>query len=88
MAFSLGKLGLTGVKIKCVEDTVEKQADLESCLGFWQPLLIVLTIPFCRSEVIASDEIAIVHVHNRTVRRCFLLGNDSISDKNFDHRKQ
>ena len=27
-------------------------------------------------------------VHNQTVRRCFLLGNDSISGKNFDHRKQ
>ena len=34
-----------------------------------------------RVEVFASDEVAIVHVLNRTVRRCFLLGNDPISGK-------
>ena len=41
-----------------------------------------------RVEVFAADEIAIVHVMNRTVRRCFLLGDDPFSGKNFDHRKQ
>ena len=41
-----------------------------------------------RVEVFASDEVAIVHVLNRTVRHCFLLGNDPVSGKNFDHRKQ
>ena len=41
-----------------------------------------------RVEVFASDEVAIVHVLNRKVRRCFLLGNDPVSGKNFDHRKQ
>ncbi|MEI6541662.1 MAG: hypothetical protein WCO86_19385, partial [Planctomycetota bacterium] len=40
-----------------------------------------------RVEVFAADEIAIVHVMNRTVRRCFLLGDDPFSGKNFDHRK-
>jgi REP element-mobilizing transposase RayT len=40
-----------------------------------------------RAEVFAPDEIAIVHVMNRTVRRCFLLGDDPVSGKNFDHRK-
>lgn len=40
-----------------------------------------------RAEVFSPDEIAIVHVMNRTVRRCFLLGDDPISGKNFDHRK-
>jgi hypothetical protein len=40
-----------------------------------------------RVEVFASDEIAIVHVMNRTVRRCFLLGEDPVSGKNYDHRK-
>lgn len=43
---------------------------------------------FARVEVFASDEVAIVHVLNRTVRLCFLLGNDPISGKNFDHRRQ
>ena len=28
-----------------------------------------------RVEVFAADKIAIVHVTNRVVRRCFLLGN-------------
>jgi hypothetical protein len=41
-----------------------------------------------RVEVFASYEVANVHVINRTVRRCFLLGNDPVSGKNFDHCKQ
>ena len=41
-----------------------------------------------RVEVFAADEVAIVHVMNRVVRRCFLLGNDPISGKNYDHRKE
>jgi hypothetical protein len=40
-----------------------------------------------RVEVFAADEIAIVHVMNRTVRRCFLFGEDSVSGMNYDHRK-
>jgi len=40
-----------------------------------------------RVEIFAADEIAIVHVINRVVRRCFLLGDDPFSGKNYDHRK-
>jgi len=40
-----------------------------------------------RAEVFAADEVAIVHVMNRTVRRCFLLGDDPLTGKNYDHRK-
>jgi len=40
-----------------------------------------------RSEVFDPDEIAIAHVCTRTVRRCFLMGNDPITGQNFDHRK-
>ena len=40
-----------------------------------------------RVEVFAADEVAIVHVMNRTVRRCFLLGDDPVTGKNYDHRK-
>ena len=40
-----------------------------------------------RVEVFAPDEVAIVHVMNRVVRRCFLLGNDPVTGKNYDHRK-
>ena len=40
-----------------------------------------------RVEVFAADEVAIVHVMNRTVRRCFLLGDDAVTGKNYDHRK-
>ena len=36
-----------------------------------------------RVEVFAADEIAIMHVMNRTVRRCFLMGDDAFSGKNF-----
>ena len=41
-----------------------------------------------REEVFAPDEVAIVHVMNRVVRRCFLLGNDPWTGKNYDHRKE
>ena len=40
-----------------------------------------------RAEVFDPSEIAIVHVMNRVVRRCFLFGDDPISGKNFDHRQ-
>lgn len=35
----------------------------------------------------SPDEIAIGHVMNRTVRRCFLMGDDPLTGKNFDHCK-
>ena len=41
-----------------------------------------------RAEVFAADEVVIIHVMNRTVRRCFLLGDDLVTSKNYDHRKQ
>lgn len=40
-----------------------------------------------RAEVFDPAEIAIVHVMARTVRRCFLLGADPVTQKNYDHRK-
>jgi hypothetical protein len=40
-----------------------------------------------RVEVFAAEEVAIVHVMNRTVRRCFLMGDDPLTGKNFNHRK-
>jgi hypothetical protein len=40
-----------------------------------------------REEVFSPDEVACVHVMNRAVRQCYLLGDDPISGKNFDHRK-
>ena len=44
-------------------------------------------VRLARAEVFDSAEIAVAHVYNRTVRRCFLMGDDSVSGKNFDHRK-
>ncbi len=41
-----------------------------------------------RVEAFAPDEIAIVHVMNRVVRRCFLMGFDEATGKNYGHRKQ
>jgi hypothetical protein len=40
-----------------------------------------------RAEVFGADEVAIVHVMNRTVRRCYLMGDDPVSGKNYDYRK-
>ncbi len=33
-------------------------------------------------EVFAADEIAVVHVMTRTVRRCFLPGDDAVTGEN------
>ncbi len=41
-----------------------------------------------RAEIFDPSEIVAVHTMARTVRRCFLLGNDPFSGKNFDHRKR
>ena len=38
------------------------------------------------AEVFAPDEVVVVHVMNRVVRRCCLLDNDPVSGKNYDHR--
>lgn len=40
-----------------------------------------------RAEVFSPDEVAIVHVMARVVRRCFLLGTDSLTGKCHNHRK-
>jgi hypothetical protein len=40
-----------------------------------------------RVELFAAAEVAVVHVMNRVVRRCFLLGDDAVTGKNYDHRK-
>ena len=41
-----------------------------------------------RAEVFDPSEIVAVHTMARTVRRCFLLGDDHLTQKNFDHRKK
>ena len=40
-----------------------------------------------RVEVFAPSEVAVVHVMNRVMRRCFLFGDAPVSGKNFDRRK-
>jgi hypothetical protein len=40
-----------------------------------------------RIELFSPNEVAVVHVMTRVVRRCFLLGNDPLTGKNYDHRK-
>ena len=44
-------------------------------------------VRLARAEVFDSVDIAIAHVYNRIVRRCFLMGDDAVSGNNFDHRK-
>lgn len=41
-----------------------------------------------RVELFHPREVAVVHVMSRVVRRCFLMGDDPVSGKNYDHRKQ
>jgi len=44
-------------------------------------------VRLARAQVFDLADIAIAHVYNRTVKRCFLMGDDAVSGKNFDHRK-
>ncbi|MEQ1826881.1 MAG: hypothetical protein ABL921_13080 [Pirellula sp.] len=41
-----------------------------------------------RAEIFDPSEIVAVHTMARTVRRCYLMGDDPLSGKNFDHRKR
>lgn len=41
-----------------------------------------------RSDVFDPGEVAIAHVTQRCVRRCFLMGDDPVSGKSYDHRKR
>lgn len=40
-----------------------------------------------RGEVIDPNEVTIAHAFSKTVRRCFLFGDDAFTGKNYDHRK-
>ena len=40
-----------------------------------------------RSESFSPDEIATVHLMNRVVRRCFLMGVDTVTGNDYNHRK-
>ena len=57
---------------------------LGSCGASGLSRTVAVIARLTRVKVFAADEIAIVHVMNRTVRRCFLLGDDSMSGKNID----
>jgi len=40
-----------------------------------------------RGEVVDPTEVQVFHVLNRTVRRCWLFGDDPLTGINYDHRK-
>ena len=41
-----------------------------------------------RGEVVDPTEVQVFHVLNRTVRRCWLFGEDPLTGINYDHRKE
>ena len=43
---------------------------------------------YARSEIIDELSVGMYHCINRCVRRSFLCGEDAVSGRNFDHRKQ
>jgi len=49
--------------------------------------VVLIMARIARTEIFDPRDVAVVHVMNRVVRRCFLMGDDPVSGKNFDHRK-
>ena len=45
-------------------------------------------VRWARCETLVPGEVAVAHVFTRLVRRCFLLDEDPVSGKKFDHRKE
>jgi len=41
-----------------------------------------------RAEIFDPAEIVAVHLIGKTVRSCYLMGDDECSGKNFDHRNR
>ena len=41
-----------------------------------------------RHEIVADDRVGLYHCIVRCVRRAFLCGEDPVSGKNYDHRKE
>ena len=41
-----------------------------------------------RGEIVDPGEVQVFHVLNRTVRRCWLFGEDPLTGINYDHRKE
>ncbi len=40
-----------------------------------------------RAKLIDQQEVGVYHCYNRCVRRAYLLGEDRVTGKNFDNRK-
>ena len=43
---------------------------------------------FPRHEIVADDRVGLYHCIVRCIRRAFLCGEDPVSGKNYDHRKE
>ena len=43
---------------------------------------------YARKEIVCEGEVEAFHAFARCVRRAFLCGNDPLTGKNFDHRKE
>ena len=41
-----------------------------------------------RGEYLVPDEVQVVHAVQRCVRRAFFCGEDTVSGKSFEHRRQ
>jgi hypothetical protein len=42
---------------------------------------------YARREIVDNTEVGIYHCVSRCVRRAFLCGEDALTGRNFDHRK-
>jgi len=43
---------------------------------------------YARKEIVCESEVEVFHAYTRCVRRAFLCGDDALTGKNYDHRKQ
>jgi hypothetical protein len=54
--------------------------------GHWRRHAAVMGYP--RSHLVDPSTSGVYHCVTRCVRRAFLCGEDAVSGRNFDHRKQ
>jgi hypothetical protein len=81
-----GEIRLPICTARCL-NAVEHPSETASKRQILKLVKVAKMTRLSRELLFTPDEIAIVHVMNRAVRRCFLMGYDQFTGRNYDYRK-